>query len=98
MSLFANLNLKNLEELGIVLKGNFGIRALRNPNGSIAYRLKKRIKGKGVISRTLGYFPQMSIKEAEREALRLSNLCQKGIEPKEYDKLLEAKKQSSIDI
>jgi integrase len=90
-------NLKNLEELGIVLKGNFGIRALRNPNGSIAYRLKKRIKGKGVISRTLGYFPQMSIKEAEREALRLSNLCQKGIEPKEYDKLLEAKKQSSID-
>ena len=38
----------------------------------------------------------MSIKEAEREALRLSNLWQKGIEPKEYDKLLEAKKQSSI--
>ena len=79
------------------MQGNFGIKAKRNPNGSIAYRLKKRIKGKGVISRTLGYFPQMSIKEAEREALRLSNLCQKGIEPKEYDRILEVKKQSSID-
>ena len=31
-------NLKNLEELGIVLKGNFGIKAKRNPNGSIAFR------------------------------------------------------------
>ena len=60
-------NLKNLRQSGLVLKGNFGVTALRNPSGSIAYRLKKRIKGKGVISRTLGYFPQMSIKEAERE-------------------------------
>ena len=55
-------NLKNLEELGIVLKGNFGIKAKRNPNGSIAFRFQHRIKGKGCISRTLGYFPQMSIK------------------------------------
>ena len=29
--------------------------------------------------------------------MRLSNLCQKGIEPKEYDKQIEAKKQSSIN-
>ena len=48
-------NLKNLEELGIVLKGNFGIRALRNPNGSIAYRFQKRIKGRNVFEGTLGY-------------------------------------------
>ena len=90
-------NLKNLEELGLVLKGNFGLKAKRNPSGSIAFRLQRRIKGKGVISRTLGYFPQMSIKEAEKESLRIANLCQKGIEPKEYDRLLEVKKQSSID-
>ena len=74
-----NIKLKKLEELGVVLKGNFGIKAKRNPNGSIAYRFQHRVKSKGCISRTLDYFAQMSIKEAEREALRLSNLCQKGI-------------------
>ena len=42
-------NLKNLEELGIVLKGNFGIKAKRNPNGSIAFRFQHRIKGKSRI-------------------------------------------------
>ena len=47
-----------------MLEDNFGIRALRNPNGSISYRLKKEIKSKGIISRTLGYLPQMSMKGA----------------------------------
>jgi len=33
-----------LREHGKVLKGNYGVTALRNPNGSIAYRFQKRIK------------------------------------------------------
>ena len=37
-------NLKNLRQSGLVLKGNFGVIALRNPSGSIAYRFQKRIK------------------------------------------------------
>ena len=74
-------NLKNLREHGIVLKGNYGVTALRNPNGSIAYRFQKRIKGRNAFEGTLGYYPQMSIKDAEKEALRLACLCERGFHP-----------------
>ena len=39
-------NLKNLEKLRIVLKGNFGIKAKRNPNGSIVFKFQHRINSK----------------------------------------------------
>ena len=76
--------MKNLEELGLVLKGNFGLKAKRNPSGSIAFRLQRRIKGKDVLSKTLGYFPQMFIKEAEKQTnlnamYEFSNCYYKGI-------------------
>ena len=64
-------NLKNLREHEVVLMGNYGVTALLNPNGSIAYRFQKRIKGRNAFEGTLGYYPQMSIKDAEKEALRL---------------------------
>ena len=41
-------NLKNLRQSGLVLKGNFGVTALRNPSGSIAYRFQKRIQTKNI--------------------------------------------------
>ena len=65
-------NLKNLREHGIVLKGNYGVTALRNPNGSIAYRFQKRIKGRNAFEGTLGYYPQMSIKDAEKGGIKVS--------------------------
>ena len=61
-------NLKNLKEHGKVLKGNYGVTALRNPNGSIAYRFQKRIKA------------------AEKEALSLVSLFERGLHPREYDR------------
>ena len=84
-------NLKNLREHGIVLKGNYSVTALRNPNGSIAYRFQKRIKGRNAFEGTLGYYPQMSIKDAEKEVLRLASLCERGLHPRKYDKEQEAK-------
>ena len=90
-------NLKNLREHRVVLKGNYGVTALLNPNGSTAYRFQKRIKGRNAFEGTLGYYPQMSIKDAEKEALRLASLCERGLHPREYDRQQQAKKQSSID-
>ena len=86
-------NLKNLRQSGLVLKGNFGVTALRNPSGSIAYRFQKRIKNKNNFRCTLGYFPQMTIRQAEEEAMRISALCQQGVHPRKYDKKQEAKKE-----
>ena len=83
-------NLKNLRQSGLVLKGNFGVTALRNPSGSIAYRFQKRIKNKNNFRCTLGYFPQMTIRQAEEEAMRISALCQQGVHPRKHDKKQEA--------
>ena len=51
-----------------MLKGNYGVTALINPNGSIAYRFQKRIKA------------------AEKEALSLVSLFERGLHPREYDR------------
>ena len=39
----------------------------------------------------------MSIKDAEKEALRLASLCERGLHPREYDRQQQAKKQSSVE-
>ena len=58
MKIFNLKNLKNLRQSGLVLKGNFGVTALRNPSGSIAYRFQRIIKNKNNFRCTLGYFPR----------------------------------------
>ena len=85
-------NLKNFRQSGLVLKVNFGFTALRNPNGSIAYRFQRRIKNKNNFRCTLGYFSQMTIRQAEEEEMRIFALCQQGVHPRKYDKKQEAEK------
>ena len=54
MKIFNLKNLKNLRQPRLVLKGNFGVTALRNPNSSIAYRFQRRIKNQNNFRYTLG--------------------------------------------
>jgi sugar O-acyltransferase (sialic acid O-acetyltransferase NeuD family) len=85
------LNIKNLKLLKYgkgKLIGNLGIWAEANKNKTISYRLMKRIKKKSPhisyspFRCTLGYFPDMSIKEAEQEAKKIITICNRGIHPR----------------
>ena len=82
-------NLKNCRDEGTTLYGNYGLKAIRIPSGKTVFRIQKRIKTSycsSPFNGTIGSFPEMSIKEAELEALRICALCDKGIHPREYER------------
>ena len=58
--------------MGTTLFGNYGLKAIKIPSGKTVFRIQKRIKSSNYLSPfngTIGSFPEMSIKEAELEAL-----------------------------
>ena len=88
-------NLKNCRNVGTTLYGNYGLKAIKIPSGKTVFRIQKRIKSSNYLSPfngTIGSFPEMSIKEAEQETLRICALCDKGIHPRAYEKGEENKK------
>ena len=92
-------NLKNYRNVGITLYGNYGLKAIKIPSGKTVFRIQKRIKSSNYLSPfngTIGSFPEMSIKEAELEALRICALCDKGIHPREHEREKRNKEPSSL--
>ena len=92
-------NLKNCRDEGTTLYGNYGLKAIKIPSGKTVFRIQKRIKSSNYLSPfngTIGSFPEMSIKEAELEALRICALCDKGIHPREHEREKRNKELSII--
>ena len=85
-------NLKLLKYKKGKLYGNFGVWAEKNNNGTISFKLMKRIKkinntkNYSPFRCTLGHYPSMQIEEAEEEAKKIIELCNKGLHPREYEK------------
>ena len=88
------ITVKNLNQLSYKdqkLKGNLGLWAEANKNGTISFRIMKRIKRvsnksyKSPFRGTLGHYPEMSIKEAEIEAKRIIAICNKGLHPRKSE-------------
>ena len=80
-------NLKKLSYGDEKLFGDNGVWAEANKNGTISFKIMKRIKKVNNIylspfRGTLGYYPQMSIKQAEEEARKVIKLCNEGIHPR----------------
>ena len=63
-------NLKNLEELGIVLKDNFGVKAKRNSNGSIALRFLLPPQSDNPQINTTGLLSEKRVEELSAIALK----------------------------
>ena len=82
-------NLKNCKYVGTTLYGNYGLKTIKIPSVKTVFRIKKRIKSNNYLfpfNARVVSFPEISIKEAEREALRICALCDRGIHPREYEK------------
>ena len=80
-------NLKKLKYGDHKLIGNYGIWAEANKNQTISFKIMKRIKKKNSVNLspfrgTLGHYPQMGIKQAEKEAKKVLKLCNEGIHPR----------------
>lgn len=52
------------------------------PNGSAAFIVLRRLKGQKLIKRTIGTYPEWSLKDAREEAGKLLRKITKGVDPK----------------